>query len=415
MINLNLCGLAQQRLVKMLSCVLVLFVFSTPSTLCMADQAEAADLVIANVRLYSEPGAGPQDGVSIAIREGKIIEISRNVPTEGAQLLNAGGRTATAGLWNSHVHFTNPALKTEAEGVIRDMLLRYGFTSVVDTGSYLADTLALSQQIEQGRITGPEIMLASGSFVYTGGTPSYLKGIKLPEISTPEQAGGMVGAVLDSGAHGIKIFSGSFMSPTDTVHLPPEIIRAVSDAAHARGGFVIAHPTDRIGLTNAVKNGVDILAHTAPGPQPLGDALIAAMKKSNVALIPTLKLWSYELQRAGVPDEEIKVVEGFAVAQLAEYYASGGEILFGTDTGYMSDFNTRDEFVLMNRAGMDFNAILASMTTNPAQRFADKSGKVEVGAAANIVIYAGDPASDISQFSQIQYTIKDGKVVFRSL
>jgi imidazolonepropionase-like amidohydrolase len=210
-----------------------------------------------NVRLYTEPGKPPLDNVNIAINDGKIVEIGSNLSAESAIELNCGGRIATAGLWNSHIHFMDPALETDASGEISDMLLQYGFTSVLDTGSELAATIELSRAIERGDLAGPRIYLANGSFVYTDGTPAYLPGIQLPEINDPSQAEALVAEIMDSGAQGIKIFAGSYMSPTETVHLPPEIIRAVADATHDRRGFVVSHPNDEIGLINSVENGAD--------------------------------------------------------------------------------------------------------------------------------------------------------------
>jgi imidazolonepropionase-like amidohydrolase len=379
---------------------------------CTTTNSYPVDLIISNVRLYAQPGAVPQNGVSIAVKDGKVVEVGANIAAESAVVLDGGSRVATAGLWNSHVHFMDPALETDAAGEVRDMLLQYGFTSVLDVGSDLAATIELANSIERGEMAGPRIFMANGGFVYTDGTPVYLPGIQLPEIEEPSQADGMVADVMDAGAQGIKIMAGSFMSRTHTIHLPPKVIRAVANATHERGGFLVSHPNDRIGLVNSVENGVDVLAHTAPGREPLGDNLIASMKRNNVALIPTLKLWSYELRRGGTPEKVVQFVQGSAVTQLSDYYVAGGEVLFGTDTGYMRDFDTKDEFILMRKAGMDFDGILASMTTNPARRFASESGLIEVGATADIVVYAGDPSKDVAEFSQVQYTIRAGELVF---
>ncbi|MDP6652807.1 MAG: hypothetical protein QGF90_11985, partial [Gammaproteobacteria bacterium] len=191
---------------------------------CSTTNSYPVDLIISDIRLYSEPGVPPLNGVSIAINDGKIVEVGLSIAAESAVVLDGGSRVATAGLWNSHVHFMDPALETDAAGEVRDMLLQYGFTSVLDTGSDLAATIELSKSIERGEIAGPRIFMANGSFVYIDATPVYLPGIQLPEIEDPNQAEAMVATVMDSGAQGIKIFAGSFMSRTDTIHLPPEII-----------------------------------------------------------------------------------------------------------------------------------------------------------------------------------------------
>jgi imidazolonepropionase-like amidohydrolase len=313
------------------------------------------------------------------------------------------------------VHFTDPELSTDAALVLRDMLLRYGFTSVVDTGSVLSDTQRLAAAIEAGRLEGPRIITASGSLVYTDGTPSYLPGIKLPEVASAAAATPMVNSVLDAGADGIKIFSGSFQASRPTVLLPPDVIAAITAAAHARGSFVVSHPTDLPGLMNAVQNGVDVLAHTAPAAGALGPEVIDTMLAAGVALIPTLKLWSWELGRGGAPEAALRAFQNAGVDQLRAYSAAGGEILLGTDVGYMRDYDTTEELEMMRRAGLTFRDILASLTTNPARRFAAESGVVEPGAPGDLVIFAADPTDDPTVLSNVRYTVRGGRIAYDAL
>jgi len=372
------------------------------------------DLTITNVTVYPGPGEPPIEAANLSISNGRISAIYPGAPRESEETIDAGGRAATAGLWNSHVHFTDPRIADAGERMLADMFLQYGFTTVVDTGSALASTLELKRSIDQGELPGPKIYTASGSFVFTDGTPSYLPNVRLPEVARAEEAAPMVAAVLDSGADGIKIFSGSFQGQGNTIHLPPDVIRAIADAAHARGSFVFSHPTDRMGFVNAVENGVDVLAHTAPQAGPLGPELIATMKANDVALVPTLKLWRFELERAGVPREATLAFQNIGVHQLAEYVDAGGEVIFGTDVGYMDEFDPTEEFRLMSEAGMSFDDILASVTTVPSKRFSDASARLSSGARADIVIYEDSPASDVTAFSRVLYTIKDGVIVYRS-
>lgn len=379
---------------------------------CSETSHTAVDLTITNVTLYAGPGREPIDAATIVIDDGIVVEIGSEQPNNSRRVIDAGGRIATAGLWNSHVHFTNPAVHADTATAVQDMLLRFGFTTVVDTGSDLAATLTLAAAFDTGEVAGPRILTASGSFVHTNGTPAYLPGVRLPEIENVDAAEPMVAAVLAAGADGIKIFSGSFQSPTQTIHLPPAIIAAITRAAHAKDSFVMSHPQSRQGLIAAVQNGVDVLAHTAPSAGPLGQELIAEMVRRNVALIPTLKLWRYELTRAGVPEQQVRAFLSQGVGQLAEFAAADGEIIFGTDVGFMSDADPTEEYALMGDAGLDFSAILTSLTTNPAGRFLGESGEVAVGARADIVIYRESPAKNPTNFAQVAYTISRGRVVY---
>ncbi len=381
---------------------------------CGTADTEEVDLTVMNVLLYRGPGHEPIRNAAISIKDGVIVSVGDRVSVKSRRTIDGEGRAATAGLWNSHVHFTNPQLRNDPAPIVENMLLRFGFTTVVDAGSELQETIQLAESFDSGVLAGPRTLTANGSFVYTGGTPSYLPGIQLPEIDDPDAAESMVAAVLAAGANGIKIFSGSFMSPTRTVHLPPGIIRAICEAAHANGAFVFSHPTTREGFVNAVENGVDVLAHTAPSAGPLGRALVSDMVQRDVALIPTLKLWRYELTNAGVAEERALAFQQQGVAQLAEFLAGGGEVIFGTDVGYMSDFDPTEEYVLMGQAGLDFDAMLATLTTNPANRFLNESGEAAVGARADLVIFERDPAEDVANFANVKYTIGRGRVLYEA-
>lgn len=376
--------------------------------------ATRGDLAVINVHVYPEPDAARMDNATVIVRDGRITEVGQALDTDGLTVVDGAGGYLTAGLWNCHVHLIDPALLADPASGLRDMLLSRGFTAVLDTGSTAAHIQRIRAAIARGDYPGPTIHNAGGSFVYTDGTPVYLPDITLPELATPAAAAPAVNAVLDGGADGIKIFSGSFMGDAEPILLPPEIIAATTAAAHARDSFVVAHPTSRAGLENAVANGVDILAHTAPSAGPLGEALVRQMLDAQVALIPTLKLWSYELDRAGAPPATTRAFEQAGVDQLAEYAAAGGEILFGTDVGYMTEFDTEEELVLMQRAGLDFDAVLASLTTAPAARFDAGSGKVAEGEPGDLVVFERDPRADVTALSQAAITIRSGRVVHRA-
>jgi imidazolonepropionase-like amidohydrolase len=87
--------------------------------------------------------------------------------------------------------------------------------------------------------------------------------------------------------------------------------------------------------------------------------------------------------------------------QLRAYSARGGQILFGTDVGYIEQFDTSEEFMWTSRAGMSFQQILPSLTTNPAQRFgySTSCGRIAKGMDADLVVLRGDPEHDATAFS----------------
>jgi imidazolonepropionase-like amidohydrolase len=217
------------------------------------------------------------------------------------------------------------------------------------------------------------------------------------------------------GADAIKLFTGSFAAPTRIVAMPLGIVRAATAEAHRRHRLVVAHPSNDAGLRAALDGGVDVLAHTTPDGGPWGPALIGRMRRAHLALIPTLKLWAFELSRRGVDSARAQTFLRVALDQLRAYSQSGGEILFGTDVGYMTEYDPTDEYRYMERAGMSFRQILAALTTAPARRFGEvrrTTGRLEPGMNADLVLLDADPTTDIRALSRVRSVWRRGRVIY---
>jgi imidazolonepropionase-like amidohydrolase len=351
---------------------------------------------------------------TVVIDDGVIIYVGPDAGYEvtASNRIDGRGRLLTAGLWNSHVHLTSPRLENDAEQYLKDAFLQYGFTTIVDTGSPLNRTVELRTAITSGHLVGPSIIAMGGSFVPAEGPPVYLQDLELPAPETDVQASLAVARTLEAGADGIKIYTGAFQSFDSTFQMRPDVIEAITDAAHTRNAIVYSHPDNRVGVTNAIEHGVDILAHTAPSAGPFSPAIIQSALKHHVALIPTLSLWEWEFSRFNVPDQLRDILMGNALRQLRAFHEGGGEVLFGTDAGYTDVYEPSQEYRLMHAAGMKPREILASLTSGPAQRFRRGTGEVAVGEAADLVLYVGNPLQDVEGFGKIALVIKNGVLVY---
>jgi imidazolonepropionase-like amidohydrolase len=189
------------------------------------------------------------------------------------------------------------------------------------------------------------------------------------------------------------------------------------EAAHRRGVLVIAHPSNSAGARAALEGGVDILAHTFPAELdgPWDRSLPGLMRQRGTALVPTLKLWPYELGRAGLPPALVARQIATAQAELRAFAEAGGQVLFGTDVGYMRDYDPTDEYVSMRAAGLSYAQILASLTTAPAERFrrASRTGRLAAGLDADVTVVEGQPEDDIRALARVRYTVRNGRVVFQ--
>jgi len=342
---------------------------------------------------------------------------------ETAHVLDCFGLTITAGLWNSHVHFFErkwadvaniPA--PELSRQLQDMLTKYGFTSVFDTGSVWENTSNLRARIDSGEVPGPKIRSTGEGLVPPGALPSdqvlgMMGVMKLPapEVADAPQAAAAAKKLLDAGVDAIKIFA----SAPRGAPLPESVFQAAADEAHRAGKPVFVHPNNAADLLAAVRGGVDIVAHTTPHSGPWDETLLAAMKEKRVALTPTLTLWKYYMRHDRLSAQE--KVTNTEIGQLRAWIAAGGTVLFGTDLGAV-EYDPSDEYALMSQAGMTFRQILASLTTAPAERFGDanKLGRVASGLQADLAVFHQDPATDLRALSHVKYTFRAGKIVYRA-
>ena len=328
-----------------------------------------------------------------------------------------------AGFWNAHVHFTEDKFTSAASrpaaelaASLEAMLTRWGVVNAVDTGSRAENTLALRRRVESGEIPGPRILIMGGTFVPVRGSPYYVLPARLPELADPQAATALVERLLENpGIDGVKLFTGSWATRTSIVVMPTPVVRAAVEAAHRHGKPVIAHPSNSAGARAAIEGGVDVLAHTFPAGPDWDRQLPRRMREANMAMIPTLKLWPWELGRARVPVAAIERTQGNAAAQVRAFAEEGGQLIFGTDVGYMADYDPTDEYVLLERAGLSFGAALAMLTTAPAARFnaGVGAGRIVTGGPADLVVVAGDPAADIRALSRVRYTVRNGQVIYQ--
>lgn len=392
--------------------------FSSVSPISRA-QPRSAILALTGGRLIAAPDASAADQTSVIVENGRIAAVGPpgqvTIPT-GARIIDCTGLTVVSGFQNSHVHFTDdqwnaaagqPASKLALQ--LQAMLTRYGFTTVVDTASLLANTVALRQRIESGEVSGPRIMTAGLALYPPNGVPYYVRDVVPPEVlalllqpSTVRDAEGMVRDNIAGGADVIKLFTGSAVTRDRVLPMPRDIAAAAVAEAHRLGKLAFAHPGNVAGLEVAIEARVDVLAHVVEATSGLTPAHLDRMKRQDMALVPTLKLLGEGGDRRAIRNE------------VRDYAQLGGQILFGTDVGYLPDYDPLREYQLMEAAGLTWRQVLASLTTNPASRFHQSSrrGTVERGKDGDVVVLGSDPSMDVRAFTDVRYTIKSGQVIY---
>lgn len=383
--------------------------------------AQEVSLVIRDVKVYTEPYSVPIGKGHIFIENNKIIKIvsidDYPIPDD-VEIINGEGKIAIAGFWNSHVHLIEPKwqnikelTKETLETNLASMLTSWGFVYAFDLAQFkLDDIKMLQERINVGEVKGPTIFYVGVPI--TAKTPFYVNPVKLPELKNITEVESHIKSQIENGASGIKIWSGSPLGNT-TAYLSNSLIARASELTRLHNIPLFAHPTTNIGVKNAINNGVTILSHVSPSDLISWDEeLLEVMITKNVALIPTLKLFKWELERdlSTFSDTLVKT----AIKQLSDFKQKGGLILFGTDVGYMSEYNPSDEYIFMEKAGLSFQDIIAALTTNPTKVFGfeKNKGKLKEGFDADIILLDSDPSKNVLNFTDVFLSIHNGKIIY---
>ncbi len=412
------------RIRSVLAILLVWTLSSGISSFC-------SDLALVHARIYPSPTEPPIENGAILVHAGRILAVGPTAAIKiprHATVIDCKGLVVTAGFWNSHVHILTPGLlhaeKLPAEQItlqLQEMLTRWGFTTVFDIASVLENTTLIRRRIENGEVRGPRILTVGEPFWGKGGTPIYVKGfleanhIFIPDVESTLQATERVRQQVRDGADGIKIFANS-IEADGVLTMPLDLAKAIVAEAHRAGKPVFAHVSNDQGIEVAVQSGVDILAHTTPGDDLWSSSFAGRLAAAHMALTPTLALWDVEAKKGNASTDEIEKGMSRAAQQLKAFSQAGGQILFGTDVGYIEQFDTSEEFAWMSRAGMNFQQILASLTMNPATRFgySGHSGRIAKGMDADLVVFDGDPGRDVTAFSKVHEVIRHGQPIYPS-
>ena len=389
--------------------------FARPS----AGAQARAPLALVGGTVYESPAAAPIFDAVLIVADGRVVAVGprgKVVVPAGAVAIDCAGTVIFAGFQNSHVHFTEEKWVDAAHQEparlsvnLSTMLTRFGYTTVVDTASSLANTAALRRRIEAGEVAGPRILTAGEGVYPPKGIPYYVRDTlpaaivdALPQPSSPAEAVAVVRQHVAGGADILKLFTGSWVSRGKALPMPAEIAAAAAAEMHKHGQLVFAHESNVEGLRVALDAGVDVLAHGIDDSRGLTAEDRARMRRQNVGVIPTLMLFGRGRFLFDVLDE------------VRDYARSGGQILFGTDVGYLTAYDPTEEYVLMASAGLGWREILASLTTSPAARFgeAGRRGKVSPGMDGDLVVLDADPVKDIRAFANVRHTIRAGIVIY---
>jgi imidazolonepropionase-like amidohydrolase len=368
-------------------------------------------------------GRSVSDASAVLVTDGRIERLgSAGEPVpEGATAIDLAGRTLMPGLIDAHVHLKSPELspmhgaepiwpQTPAHFVSAALtrLLRMGFTTVRDVGSFGDEVVAARQAMRYRAFRGPRVLTCGQIISATAPGHRFFAGM-YREADGVDDIRRAVREQLRKGADFIKVMSTGARSveleDPDPAQLTAAEIEAMVDEAHRQGYRTAAHAEGLAGTELSIHAGIDTIEHGMYLNQR--PDLLEAMAAAGQILVPTFSCFygvaGPEANRG--PEDRVARSETWSplLVDLAEYNLQQAELTLRAAVtagvtiamGYdWSPLGTNAlELVRMVRHGLTPLQGLTAATADAALALglSDDVGAIEPGKLADLVVVDGDP------------------------
>ncbi len=374
--------------------------------------------------LIDGTGTAPVKDVDVLI-EGSIIKsVGKNVEAPAnAEVIDARGKTIMPGLIDSHIHLWGSVEGGMFEWLTRPLelglikaisdakaMLNAGFTTVKCCGS--RNGLHIRDAAAEGTLKGVPRIIAAGHWVSQtfGHGDAQILPAEYVDMRTTRHHSIFTDALLADGvdecikatryalrqgADFIKIHvSGGFTSPRDKVtdvQFNLSEIKAITDTAMQVGKYVTAHYQKSIpSLRNAILGGVKTIEHALL----TDDRSIEMAMEKDIVFVSTISVMRRSLE-ANSENARLIVESYNRITRAGALFAMGTDNMGIADT---AGKNARELELLVEHCDISSADAIVMATRNGAQAcfMGDKTGTIEAGKLADIIVIDGDPLGDIT-------------------
>jgi imidazolonepropionase-like amidohydrolase len=394
--------------------------------------------LIRDVTVIDGTGSAGRRGLDVVL-SGALIESIQPTTADSSfvgRTISGSGRFLIPGIVDAHVHLSG-ATRAEVQPLLA-WIVQGGVTSVRDMAGDARDLAGIQRALISGELTGPSLyysaLLAGPAFMsdprLAAATVGYLAGeapYMIPFTHETDLVQAMAMAK-GTGATGIKLYAA----------LDASLVRAATQEAHKIGLQVWAHsavfPAKPVAILDAGVSGVSHAAYVIWEAEPESsdfgkrgqgnfagvsasgaemDRVIAAMVRNATVLDPTLLVL-----RGADAGDAIPLSLAWSAEFTRRAHEAGVTIAAGSDgvgeplAGALPAVH--DELTLMvDLVGMTPLQALTAGTLGGARAIGNeaRSGSIQPGKAADLVLLSADPSVDIRNTRRIVHVIKGGRVV----
>jgi imidazolonepropionase-like amidohydrolase len=359
-------------------------------------------------------GTLTQHGVLVeGARIARVAPITEFEGYQGEEVVLDEASTLLPGLIDCHVHLCfdaepNPGEATEkmrpGAVAVRALAnaqrsLSGGITAIRDCGGKDYLEFAARDACNRGQFQGPTIRASGRMICMTGG-----HGNRFGRVADGiEDVVKAVREQVHAGSDLVKIMAtGGVMTPgvdPEDAHYSAEEMAAGIAEGHRFHKPCASHAQGTEGILNAVRGGIDSIEHGIF----LSDKCIEEMLERRTYLVPTLSALKNILAAGdqGIPEyvlEKATRVSETHQRSIKTFYEAGGRIAMGTDAG--TPFNhhgeNAQELRYMVDVGISPMDAITFSTANAADLMRlEKTGRIQEGAVADLLVVQGNPLEDI--------------------
>ncbi|KUO51716.1 MAG: hypothetical protein APF76_15130 [Desulfitibacter sp. BRH_c19] len=395
--------------------------------------------ILRGATLIDGTGRPPIYNSVIIVDNGIIKNVGATSYTDtiegGAQVIELDGHTIIPGLIDAHIHMDLHGMaNTYEENLVEDKLrsirtacdmevtLKRGITTIRNAGSVNHIDFAVKEAVDNGWCNGPNIITCGRILSITASGNDYFKGM-YREADGVHEVRKAAREQIKNGAGFLKVMAtGAYMNPggvPGATQFEEDELKAIVQEANKLELKVAAHAHGKEGIMNAIRAGVDTIEHGTF----MDDEAIDLLIEKQIYLIPTYVAGHLMLKNGvenGVPahmiqkNSRIREIRG---KNLKKAIDAGVKVAFGSDAGtnYNYHGNNALELILyVNEGFMDSIKAICSATKMSAEALgiSDKTGTLEVGKAADIVVVNGVLEQSLEPLmDSVIMVFKDGQLV----